>query len=132
MLLALIVFSTWISYFDLRCHRITNRTLGTLLIFLSFSACIENSELHPFSALLVSLLSIIGYKYGLGGGDVKLAVLLSLFFLPFSQSAFGDALIGFAAISSLSILAHLSSGRKMGDSIALAPAICGAFIWCAR
>ena len=132
MYFALIVFSTWISYFDLRFHRISNRTLGTLLIVLSVSASIENSDLHQSSALLVSSLSIIGYKYGLGAGDVKLAVLLSLFFLPYSQSAFSDAVMGFAAISSISILAHLSFGRKMGDSIALAPAICGAFIWCAR
>lgn len=132
MLITLIAFSIWFSYFDLRYHRITNRTLGILIVALSVSSLVENSELHIVSSVLVSLLSIIGYKFGLGAGDVKLATVLSLYFLPASQAAFSEAITGFLAISSLSIFLHLIFGRKLTDSIALAPAICGAFIWCAR
>jgi Flp pilus assembly protein protease CpaA len=93
---------------------------------------VERSDLNLISASLVFLFSIICYRFGLGAGDVKLAALLSLFFLPNTLSAFSDALTGFLVTSSLSILVHLIFGRKLADSIALAPAICGAFIWCAR
>ena len=132
MFLTLIVFSIWFSYFDLRYHRITNRSLGILFVGLSVALLVENSEFHVVSSVLVSLISVIGYKYGLGAGDVKLAAVLSLYFLPPSQPAFSEAITGFLAISSLSIFLHLIFGRKLTDSIALAPAICGAFIWCAR
>ena len=132
MFLTLIVFSIWFSYFDLRYHRITNRSLGILFVGLSVALLVENSEFHVVSSVLVSLISVVGYKYGLGAGDVKLATVLSLYFLPVSHSAFSEAITGFLVISSISILLHLIFGRKLTDSIALAPAICGAFIWCAR
>lgn len=132
MYLALIIFSTWFSYVDLRYHRITNRALATLSVVLSCLFLFERSDLHMYSAVLVFLFSIFCYRFGLGAGDVKLAFLLSFFFLPNTHSAFSDALRGFLVISSLSILVHLIFGRKLADSIALAPAICAAFIWCAR
>ena len=132
MYLALIIFSTWFSYVDLRYHCITNRALALLSVVLSCLLIVERSELFVFSAVLVSIFSIICYRFGLGAGDVKLVALLALFFLPSTLSAFSDALRGFLAISSLSVLVHLIFGRKLTDSIALAPAICAAFIWCAR
>ena len=72
----LIVFSIWLSYFDLRYHRITNRSLGILFVGLSVALLVENSEFHVVSSVLVSLISVIGYKYGLGAGDVKLATVI--------------------------------------------------------
>ncbi len=132
MYLALLIFSAWFSYVDLRYHRITNRALAIFSVVLSCWFIVEKSDLNLISASLVFLFSILCYRFGLGAGDVKLASLLSLFYLPNTLVAVSDALTGFLVISSLSILVHLIFGRKLTDSIALAPAICGAFIWCAR
>ena len=115
-----------------RLEYLTNRALAIFSVVLSCLLIIEKSDLNLISAALVFLFSILCYRFGLGAGDVKLASLLSLFYLPNTLVAVSDALTGFLVISSLSILVHLIFGRKLTDSIALAPAICGAFIWCAR
>ena len=71
-------------------------------------------------------------RFGLGAGDVKLAALLALFFLPLEVSRLSDFIEGFILGSVLLLIGHLISRRSLADPIALAPAICAAFIWCAR
>ena len=78
-----------------------------------------------------------GYRFGLGAGDVKLIALLSLFFAPTSSAGALDLLRGFTAAAMASLFAvrlqdRLIHGRLAQKSIALGPAICAAFIWCAR
>jgi Flp pilus assembly protein protease CpaA len=70
--------------------------------------------------------------FGLGAGDVKLAALLALFFLPLEISRWSDFIEGFILGGALLLIGHLISRRSFADPIALAPAICAAFIWCAR
>jgi Flp pilus assembly protein protease CpaA len=81
---------------------------------------------------LIALLALIGYKFGLGAGDVKLIALLSLFFFPRTPERLIDLVEGFVATSMALIILDRFRGRSFVDSIALAPAICAAFIWCAR
>ena len=107
MYLALLIFSAWFSYVDLRYHRITNRALAIFSVVLSCLFFVEKSDLNLISAVLVFLFSILCYRFGLGAGDVKLASLLSLFYLPNTLVAVSDALTGFLVISSLSVCLNL-------------------------
>lgn len=128
----LIIASIYVSFNDWREHRVTNKSLIALLVIFASLSFLNGFHHHPKGALVALALGLIGYRYGLGAGDVKLAVVLSLFFAPSSYSEFVDWLNGFIAISLLSLLAHRLQDRVMQSSIALGPAICGAFIWCAR
>jgi len=82
--------------------------------------------------MFILLISLVGYRYGLGAGDVKLIALLSTFFLPNTSAGVVDLVGGFAVASLILISIHRLQGRSLADPIALAPAICAAFIWCAR
>lgn len=128
----LIISSIYISFVDWRDHRVTNKSLIALSVIFASLSFLNNSHLHSKGAVVALVLGLIGYRYGLGAGDVKLAVVLSLYFSPSSYSEFVDWLHGFIAISLLSLLVHRLQDRVMQSSIALGPAICGAFIWCAR
>ena len=137
MLIALVISSVYISWVDWRKHRISNQTLFWLFGAL-YSLCLLNqSDIFPKSALIALTIGVIGYRLGLGAGDVKLMALLSLFFAPTSYAVMLDLLRGFTAAAVASLLAvslqdRLIHGRLVQKSIALGPAICAAFIWCAR
>ena len=132
MHLTLVLLSTYISLFDWKYHRISNNCLLISFVVLTAVGRITDSELHIVGSMIVLLISLVGYKYGLGAGDVKLIVLLSTFFLPNTSAGLVDLVGGFAVASLILISLHRLKGRSLGDPIALAPAICAAFIWCAR
>lgn len=132
MHLTLVLLSTYISLFDWKYHRISNNCLLISFVVLTAVGRITDSELHIAGGFSVLLISLVGYKYGLGAGDVKLIVLLSTFFLPNTSAGLVDLVGGFAVASLILISLHRLKGRSLGDPIALAPAICAAFIWCAR
>ena len=132
MQLTLFLLSTYISLFDWKYHRITNNCLLISFVVLTAVSRLTDSELHILGSMFVLLISLVGYKYGLGAGDVKLIALLSTFFLPNTSAGLVDLVGGFAVASLILISLHRLKGRSLGDPIALAPAICAAFIWCAR
>lgn len=132
MYLALIGFSLYISYIDLKTHRISNKSL--LLAFPIFLALtlIDGSSLNPRSALSSALLAPILMKAKVGAGDLKLLILLAFFFLPCTLFVGVQFLTAFSLGALALILQSGMKHRNLHSSIALAPAICGAVIWCAR
>lgn len=128
----LLISSFYISIVDIAIHKIRNRTL--ILIGIGFTvitlAC--NGEVYLVSAFAVFSIGFIATFFGLGAGDVKLATVLALFFLPLEVSNLSDLFSGFIAGGALLLIGHLFSRKSFADPIALAPAICAAFIWCAR
>ena len=124
--------SIFLSLYDLKYHRISNKALcALLLIFLTFSH-LEKSQLHIVNALILFSFLLIAYHFGLGAGDVKLILLLSIFFLPTTHLGANRLISGFVVFSALSIAVNRIRGRLLSDSMAMAPAICAAYIWCAR
>ena len=132
MQLTLYLLSTYISIFDWKYHRITNSSLLISVVVLTAVSRLTDSEVHIVGSTLILLISLVGYKYGLGAGDVKLIALLSNFFLPNTSAGLIDLVAGFTMASIFLTAMHRSQGRSLADPIALAPAICAAFIWCAR
>jgi Flp pilus assembly protein protease CpaA len=130
--LTLFLLSTYISLFDWKYHRITNSSLLISFVVLTSVSRFTDSELHIMGSMFILLIALIGYKYGLGAGDVKLIALLSTFFLPNTSAGLVDLVGGFAVASLILISIHRLQGRSLADPIALAPAISAAFIWCAR
>lgn len=132
MSLLLVVISIYISLIDWKYHKIPNKSLLVSLALLGCLSLSTHSELHFRESFLLGTLCLIGYKFGLGAGDVKLIALLALFFFPRTPDRLIDLVGGFLTASVALLLIDRFRGRSFADSIALAPAICGAFIWCAR
>lgn len=129
---ALIVFSSFLSYKDLRTHRISNRSLLLGLAGFATLSVIVGSSIYPKSLLASLIAAPILLKVKLGAGDVKLLFLLATFFLPSTLVVLLKFSTALSVISTLLILIHLLGGRSLRSNIAFAPAICGAVIWCAR
>lgn len=132
MNIALLLSSLYLSAVDIRTHKIRNKSLlATSAIFASI-ALVQRASLYPISALIFLVLGLVGSYFGLGAGDVKLATILSLFFLPLEISMWTDLLHAFIWIVALMVMGQLINRKSLADPIPLAPAICAAFIWCAR
>ena len=131
MYIALLFFSIYISYIDLKIHKIQNKAVLLALIFFASLTLLEGGSFYPQSAFLALLSSPLSLKLNLGAGDIKLFATLSAFFLPFSFNAVVEFTTVFSAIAALFTLLTILKQRSLQSSIALAPAICGAFIWCA-
>jgi Flp pilus assembly protein protease CpaA len=132
MYAALILISLYISFEDFRHHRISNRvlliSLGSLLV-ISF---ITHTDIHPLSALSVLLLTPLTLQAGIGAGDMKLLTVLAFFFIPLTWEMAADFIFSFTLITAVLLAIALVRSHSFAGSIALAPAICGAVIWCAR
>ena len=131
MYLSLVVFSIYFSYVDLMCHKIRNRAILLALIFFLSFALLENEIFYPQNVLLVLLCTPLALKFKIGAGDIKLFATLSAFFLPLSVNTTVQFVSAFSAIAALLVVITIIKARTLQSSIALAPAICGAFIWCA-
>ena len=131
MYLALIGFSVYISYIDLKSHKIRNKTLLCALSTLSALSIGQGQIFHLRIALVILLISPIFLKLGVGAGDIKLSALFAVFFAPTSLRMALDFTFVFSAIAAFLTLISAFKERSIHSSIALAPAICGAFIWCA-
>jgi len=129
---ALILISFYISFKDVRHHRISNRVLSiTFLLLLSLSVATQRS-VYPITALAVLILAPLILRAGIGAGDIKLLAVLAFFFIPLSWDRASEFLLSFTLISAILLLIALGRRESFSGSIALAPAICGAVIWCAR
>ena len=131
MYLSLIVFSIYFSYVDLKVHKIRNRTILLALICFASLTLFEDGIFYPQSTLLALLCAPLALKFKIGAGDIKLFAILSAFFLPLSINTIIEFLSAFSAIAALLVVIMIIKARTLQSSIALAPAICGAFIWCA-
>ena len=128
----LLISSLYISIVDITTHKIRNQTLiFTAAVFIT-TTFLGEGQIHFASSFAILLLGFMAMRFGLGAGDVKLAALLALFFLPLEVSRLSDFIEGFVLGGVLLLIGHLISRRSLADPIALAPAICAAFIWCAR
>ncbi len=128
----LLISSLYISIVDITTHKIRNQTLiFTAAVFIT-TTFLGEGQIHFASSFAIFLLGFMAMRFGLGAGDVKLAALLALFFLPLEVSRLSDFIEGFILGGVLLLIGHLISRRSLADPIALAPAICAAFIWCAR
>lgn len=132
MFVALVFASTYISYKDLSTHRILNRVLGLCVVIFYILSEVENKEMYFASAFCAALIALPLFALGMGAGDMKLATVLALFYLPNSLNTVFDFFMVFSLIAMAQLCWRLFRTRTMKGSIALAPAICGAVIWCAR
>jgi len=131
MYLALIGFSIYISYIDLRIHKIRNQTLILALLTLATLSIIQDQVFHLRIALIALLVSPILLKLSVGAGDIKLFMVFAIFFAPSSLKMVQEFTYVFCAIAALVTVICALKKRSIQGNIALAPAICGAFIWCA-
>jgi len=132
MLVALVGFSIYISLMDLKHHRISNRSLLLGALTFSLLSLIQDYSFFLSSALITLVFAPMVLKAGVGAGDIKLTTVLSIFFLPSNLSTLLHFLSAFVVISSALLLFNIAKEKSLKSSIALAPAICGAVIWCAR
>ena len=132
MFVALILFSLYISVADIFHHRISNRVLLITFLSLLSLSFITHTDLHPLTGLLVLLLAPLILRIGIGAGDIKLLSVLAFFFVPLTWDFASRFLLSFTLISATLLIIALVRSRSFAGSIALAPAICGAVIWCAR
>jgi Flp pilus assembly protein protease CpaA len=128
----LIISSLYISLVDVAIHKIRNQTLAIIGTVFAAITLVGNGEIYLVSALAMFLIGTFGLAFGLGAGDVKLATLLALFFLPLEISKWSDLCNGFIVAGAVLLISHLILRKSLADPIALAPALCAAFIWCAR
>ena len=132
MFVALILFSLYISFVDIRYHRISNRVLWiTFLSLLSLSVA-THTDVYPLTALSVLLFTPLILWARIGAGDIKLLIVLSFFYIPITWDMASDFLLSFTLIATALLIIQLIRFHSFAGSIALAPAICGAVIWCAR
>ena len=128
----LIISSVYISIVDIAIHKIRNRTLIFIGVGFLLITLFVNGEVYLVSALTIFSLGSLAITFGLGAGDVKLATLYAFFFLPLEVSKWSDLCNGLIVAGALLLIFHLISRKSIADPIALAPALCAAFIWCAR
>jgi Flp pilus assembly protein protease CpaA len=132
MFTALIVISLYISAVDFREHRIANRALGVAFLILLSLSFYSNNGLYPITGLFVLIFTPLILFSGIGAGDIKLLAMLSFFFIPPTWQAAATFLLAFSLIATALLAYQLGKTRSFSGSVALAPAICGAVIWCAR
>jgi Flp pilus assembly protein protease CpaA len=132
MQVALILLSTYVSGVDLMKHRIPNRALIAGVMVFTVMSRLVSSPLHLQSALICVAVTPIAMKLKIGAGDSKLLILLALFFLPSRLVTLLDFLGAFSLIALVLIVSTAFLARSLRTNIPLAPAICGAVIWCTR
>jgi prepilin peptidase CpaA len=120
----IILFSIYISLFDLRHHKITNLSVVLLSVLLFIEG-----DFHVYfltGILFIVPLLLLGIFGGLGGGDVKLLIAVALMVIPVgSISTYLTILV--VAISILTALTIAARMRLRGN-IALGPAICASYL----
>jgi Flp pilus assembly protein protease CpaA len=114
----------FIAIFDLMWHRIPNISLLILLIATLVTGSVTVLPLYAMIALFFSLLA---YRHcGLGAGDVKLLIIITLFMTPHNQIAYFWFYFSLICVSLLTL--HFAVTRSIKGNIALAPALCGAVL----
>jgi Flp pilus assembly protein protease CpaA len=120
----IVLFSIYISIFDLRHHRITNLSVALISVLLFIEG---DFQIYFLSGILfLAVLLVLGIFGGLGGGDVKLLLAVALVAIPV------EAIITFLAflVLAISILTifTIAVRKRLRGNIALAPAICASYL----
>jgi Flp pilus assembly protein protease CpaA len=129
MLLVVISILAWISFVDLRTHRIPNRDVAILAIASIVAIKLEIYSLRDhlrISAIVLMILIALSFFCGLGMGDVKLVGVLTMFVLAPEAATYMTFLAVVAITASMHAII-LSRGKlRKSLQIPLAPAIfCG-------
>jgi Flp pilus assembly protein protease CpaA len=132
MFVILILLSIYISSVDICRHRISNRVLLIAFLSLLLLSAITQAGIHPVSGFSILFFAPLILRAGIGAGDVKLLAVLAFFFIPLTWHMASDFLLSFTVISAALLVIALVRSHSFAGTIALAPAICGAVIWCAR
>lgn len=132
MFIALILLSLYISFVDVRHHRISNRVLLATFASLILLSILTQTGVHPLTSLTVLLFTPLILRARIGAGDIKLLTVLSFFYIPITWNMASDFLLSFTLIAATLLIIQVARFQSFAGSIALAPAICGAVIWCAR
>ena len=116
---------TWISFRDIRTHRIKHGALLVLMISLTLQPrYVSSIALVVIGAALTLLLFITD----IGMGDIKLLTILAIY--QGSYISTPTFLFLFCLASIISLLVHRISTGSFQGGIALAPAISAAFAGC--
>jgi Flp pilus assembly protein protease CpaA len=132
MFLLLIFAALFFTISDLRTHKISNNSLLISLALFGVASHLQGNALYFQSFLVALVLGFVAHQVGVGAGDGKLFSLLAIFYLPFELESWRSFVISFSLFSMVLVIIHLIRRVPISQPIALAPAICGAFIWCAR
>ena len=120
----IVLFSIYMSLFDLCHHKITNLSVVLISVLLFIEG-----DFHVYfltGILFLGPLLLLGIFGGLGGGDVKLLIAVALLAIPVgSISTYLTILV--VAISILTALTIAARMRLRGN-IALGPAICASYL----
>lgn len=132
MFVALILLSLYFSFIDVRHHQISNRALLITFASLISLSILTQTGVYPLTGLAVLLFTPLILWAKIGAGDIKLMTVLAFFYIPITWNMASDFLLSFTLISATLLAIALVRSHSFARSIALAPAICGAVIWCAR
>lgn len=113
---------TFIAVYDYRFHIIKNWSLFSLLLLLLFKPEPPELSILALGLAAIALFAIISR---MGGGDVKLLVILFCF--KGSELLIPEMLIFSTCTLALSIFVEYLRDRRIPEKIALAPAIAIAF-----
>jgi len=121
---AIVLLCFYISFVDVLRHRISDAAIAAISLILFLEGDFELYFFSGFTSLAMFL--FVGIVAGLGGGDVKLLVALSLFGIKSNEMATFLLLLTLSTtvLAILTIAARLS----LRGNIALAPSICGSYL----
>lgn len=122
--MALILLSCYISFYDVRRHRISHSSIAAFSLLLILNG---NLQLYFYSGLIfLALFLMLGLLGGLGGGDVKLLVAIA--FLGIKSEEISAFLLLLTLTSATLALFTIAIRLSTKGNIALAPAICGSYL----
>lgn len=103
-----------------------------LLISLTFITLLTQNNFYFLSSLFVLLAGVLlSFSVGLGFGDVKLLVVISLFFLPPHVKELSQFIAGITVSAGLLIAITVFRGGSSRDPVAFAPCIFAGALLCA-
>jgi len=123
-LILLSIICSVISVQDFRFHQISNVSNIALLLSLLL---VNRGAIFWVDGWLISIISIaMGLFAGLGGGDVKLLMVIG--FVGLANSQLIEFLLWLSALSIPISLVYVALKKTVLTQIPLGPAICGALI----
>lgn len=123
-LIVLSIICSVISVQDFRFHQISNVSNIVLLLSLLF---VNRGAIFWVDGWLISFISIaMGLFAGLGGGDVKLLMVIG--FVGLANSQLIEFCLWLSALSIPISLVYVALKKTVLTQIPLGPAICGALI----
>ncbi len=128
------IFAIYISYCDLKSHRIPNRAL-MIFAACSFSIQIMHSRFdkgHLALALVFLIASLLlSFTADMGAGDVKLLTLCALTIIPPTRTGIMAFMLTLLLSISIHLAIHYRLKKTISGYLPLAPSILLSAIWSA-